>query len=70
MAAEVAGVRPLVRVRAHVQLEDGTPAEGLPAALAPKGSSARVRPQLVRLQAGQLSEAHSAVCADEFHLWL
>ena len=70
MAAQVAGVRPLVRVRAHVQLEDGAAAEALPTAQAQEGPRARVRVQLVRLQAGQLREADATVCADELDLWL
>lgn len=70
VAAEVAGVGTLVRVCAHVQLEDGAAAEALSAAQAWEGARPWVRPQLVRLQAGQLWEAHSTLCADDLHLWL
>lgn len=43
----MAGVWPLIGVRAHVQLEDGVAAEGLPAAKAHEGPPAGVRAQLV-----------------------
>ena len=70
MAAEVAGMWPLVRVCAHVQLEDRVAAEGLPTARAREGPRARVRPQLVPFQAGQLRETHPTFCADELRLCL
>lgn len=75
VAAEVAGVGPLVCVRAHVQPEDGTAPKNLPAPQTLEGarlwvgSGAGVRLELVGLEVGHLREVHATLCTYELRLW-